>query len=591
MPAPTNRPVTMGYNGVVTSGHYLASAAGMDILRQGGNAVDAAVAAGLVLSVVEQGETSPGGEAPMLVYSARERRTFAISGVGWSPKAFTIDWCRENGVDMIPGDGYLPACVPSQIGTWTLALERFGTMSFGRVAKSAIDLAENGFPVYDALQRKIADNRERFLQLYPTTAEVYLPGGKVPAIGDRLRNPDLAWMLKHLADAEQNHKKREAGLSAVRDVFYRGEIAERIVRFIADNPVKDATGKTHAGLLTYDDFADWHPTVEEPLALEYRGLTVHKCSSWTQGPVFLQQLAILRDFDLTGMGFGTPDHIHTWAESAKLAFADREAYYGDPRFDDPPFDQLLSVEYNTQRRGLIGPDASLDLRPGHAGNGVPDCLLGDVLADNRRALGIESPTDATPHADDTSHLDVIDAEGNMVAVTPSGGWISSSPVIPGVGFPLGTRGQMFYLNSSRPNALEPRKRPRATLTPTLVTRDNEPLMAFGMRGGDIQDQVTLHFLLNHIDFGMDVQEALDAPAFWSDHFPSSFYPRTARPGVLNIDSRVDGETLQELRRRGHEVNPVDSPGHNTMGIVRDPVTRTIRGGVCSRGEHAYAIGW
>jgi len=344
--------------------------------------------------------------------------------------------------------------------------------------------------------------------------------------------------------------------------------------------------------MTYEDLAEWEPTVEEPITLNYNGLDVFKCPTWTQGPVFLQQLALLDGFDLKKMNHNSPEYIHTLIECAKLAFADREVYYGDPRFDDVPFDVLLSRGYNAKRRELIGREASMELRPGDAGKGIPDYATFDVRADNRHAMGLPELPKSKGNCEnsDTTQLDVIDAEGNMVAATPSGGWISSSPLIKGVGFPMGTRGQMFYLNRARPNALEPHKRPRATLTPTIVTKNGEPKMAFGMRGGDIQDQYTLQFFLNHVIFGMEVQAALDAPCLYTMSFPNSFYPRTSDIGSVYIEPGVNEKTLEELRKRGHKVGPTRG-GSNRMGILIDKDRGIIQGGVCSSGEQAYAFAW
>jgi gamma-glutamyltranspeptidase/glutathione hydrolase len=286
------------------------------------------------------------------------------------------------------------------------------------------------------------------------------------------------------------------------------------------------------------------------------------------------------------MGHNTADYLHTWIECAKLAFADREAYYGDPLFDEVPFDVLLSKEYAAARRNLIGPEASRTLRPGDVGRGVPDYVSFDIAADNRQAL------DLALHASDTTHLDAIDREGNMVAATPSGGWLGSSPVIDGLGFPLGTRGQMFYLNPGRPNALASRKRPRATLTPSLVTKDGEPLMAFGTPGGDCQDQWTLQFFLNYVDFGLNIQQALDAPTVHTDHFPSSFYPRTAYPGRMHAEGRIPSDVIAELERRGHEVVVDGDWVHGkVMGIRYDKERGVILGGVAAKGIIGYALGW
>jgi gamma-glutamyltranspeptidase/glutathione hydrolase len=551
------------------------------------------------LNLLEPQSNGIGGEVPTLIYSAKERKAFAVSGLGWSPKAFTIDWCREHGIDLIPGDGYLPACVPAVVDTWATALARFGTMSFSQVLQPAIELAKNGFPVYYRLHANLAANLRKYTELYPTTGEIYYPNGRVPEVGEVFRNPDWANALKLMCQAEAaaQYKGRVAGIEAARDVFYKGEIAERIIDFISNHPVEDASGTAHTGLLSYGDMAEWHATIEDPVALSYRGLDVHKCSSWTQGPVFLQQLAILEGFDLKALGHNSADYLHTWIEGAKLAFADREAYYGDPLFDQVPFEVLLSKEYAAERRNLIGAEASREMRPGDVGRGVPTYVTFDVAEDNRRALNVAGHEVRDlglghAHVGDTTHLDAVDWEGNMVAATPSGGWLGSSPVIKGLGFPLGTRGQMFYLNPQRPNALAPRKRPRATLTPSLVTKGGEPFMVFGTPGGDCQDQWTLQFFLNYVDFGMNIQEALDAPTVHSAHFPSSFYPRAAYPGRMMAEGCISREVIAELERRGHEVVVTDGwVNGKVMGIRYDKARGVILGGVAPKGNIGYALGW
>ena len=593
----TTRPVVMSAKGVVTSGHYLVSSVGLQILMRGGNAIDAAAAMGICETLLEPQSCGIGGEVPTLIYSAKERRTYAISGMGWSAEAFTIDWCRQNGIDLIPGDGYLPACVPAVVGTWTTALARWGTMTFTDIAMPTIDLAENGFPLYDGLQQRLAADYAKYTELYPTTGEIYFRNGSAPNTGELIRNPDFGAMLRSLCDAEKQAqgKSRIAGIEAACDEYYKGAVAEKIIEFINDNPVEDASGVAHKGLLTAEDFAEWHAAVEQPVSLEYDGLDVHKCSSWTQGPLFLQQLAILRTMDVAGMGHNTADYLHTWIESAKLAFADREAYYGDPAFDEVPIDMLLSDDYAQMRAGQIGALASRELRPGDLGGGAPDYTAISVAEDNRAALGVAAREVRDlglghAHIGDTTHLDAMDAEGNMVAATPSGGWLGTSPVIKGLGFPLGTRAQMFYLNSDRPNALQPRKRPRATLTPTLVTRDGAPFMAFGTPGGDSQEQWTLQFFLNHIDFGMNLQEALDAPSVHSTHFPSSFYPRAAFPARVVAESRIPADTLEELRRRGHEIELAgDWANGKVMGIRWHEDRGVIAGAASAKNTIGYAM--
>ena len=551
------------------------------------------------LNLLEPQSNGLAGEVPTLIYSARERRAYALSGMGWSAKAFTIDWCREHGIDLIPGDGYLPACVPAVVGTWAAALARFGTLSFSDVAQPAIELAEHGFPVYQGLHDALAGNEAKYTQLYPSTGEVYLPSGRAPEVGELLRNPAWAETLRILCRAEEaaGAGGRVAGIEAARDAFYKGEIAERIIDFITANPVEDASGSTHAGLLTYEDFAEWEADFEEPVGLSYHGLDVFKCSGWTQGPVFVQQLALLEGFDLAALGHNSADYLHTVIECAKLAFADREAHYGDPRFDDVPFERLLSENYAAQRRTLVGERASLEMRPGDVGQGVPTYATIDVAEDNRRALQLEAREVRDlglghAHLGDTTHLDAVDHEGNMVAATPSGGWLGTSPVIRGLGFPLGTRGQMFYLNPARPNALAPRKRPRATLTPSLVTLDGAPYMVFGTPGGDGQDQWTLQFFLNHAHFGMSLQEALDPPTVHSVHFPSSFYPRQAYPGRVVAEGRIDSAVVAELERRGHEVEVTDGWANGKpMAIQFGGPGGVIAGAVSAKGTIGYALGW
>ncbi len=601
----TTRPIVRGKRGVVTSGHYLATAAGFRIMEQGGNAIDAAAAMGFCLALLEPQSNGIGGEVPTLVYAAQEKKVYALSGVGWTPATFTIDWCREHQIDLIPGDGYLPACVPAIVGTWAEAVARWGTMSLGQVTAPAIELAEEGLPMYEGLHNSLVSNQQKFTELYPSSGEVYCPGGRVPEVGELVRYPDWAESLKTVARAEKEAQGqgRIAAIEAGADAFYRGPIAERIARFIQDNPVLDASGQEHTGLLTYEDMAEWHATVEEPVKVTYRGREVYKCPTWTQGPVFLQQLALLEGYDLAAMGHNSPEYLHVLIECAKLAFADREAYYGDPRFDDVPMDILLSPDYNEQRRGLIGDTASREMRPGAVdpNAGIPEYALDfDVRIANQRALQmLGKDTGGEPtwrgshsHTSDTTHLDAVDAAGNMVASTPSGGWIGSSPVIRGLGFPLGTRGQMFYLDPNRPNALAGRKRPRATLTPSLVLHDDIPYMVFGTPGGDCQDQWTLQFFLNYVDFDMTLQEALDAPTVHSEHFPSSFYPRQGYPARVVVEDRLAEEVLEALRQRGHDIRVTgDWANGKTMAIRYDSEQGTISGGAAPKGIIGYALAW
>ncbi len=429
----TTRPVIMGTHGVVAAGHYLAAQAGLRMLEEGGNAVDAGVAAGFALAVLP----------------------FAVNGNGAAPAAATLDKFRELGIEMIPGDGFLPAVVPAAVDSYITALAMFGTMPLSEVIAPALELARDGFAVYPRLHEAMNKNLARWQERYPSTLAVFAPGGHVPAVGEILRQPDWANTFEALVAAERKaaRRGRTAALRAARDVFYRGEIAREIVKFARSTEVMDASGKAHAALLTEEDFAAYSARVENPVSADYRGLTVHKCNTWCQGPVFLQQLRLLEGFDLAEMGHNTPEFIHTVIECAKLAFADREAYYGDPQFVEVPLDRLLSREYADERRRLLDPErASLEERPGGGG---PSRM--------RRVPAADGGPDVWPTMDcgDTTQLDVVDRYGNMISITPSGGWFATSPVIPGLGFPLGTRGQMFVLEDGHPNCPEPGKRPRS----------------------------------------------------------------------------------------------------------------------------------
>lgn len=575
----TTRPVITGRRGVVTAGHYLAAAAGMEILRAGGNAIDAGVAMGFCLAVLEPQSNGIGGESPILIYHAKTGRTVAINGQGTAPRAATIDWFRDQNISLIPGDGLLAATVPSQVSNWILALEEFGTLSLGQVLAPAIDLARNGFALYHGLRRCIMANERRYREEWPGSAAVCLPGRRIPEWGDRFCNPEWADTFEALAraEAEAAGKGRSAALEAARSYFYRGPVAERIAEFCRGESFPDATGGSHSGLLAYEDLAGFRSQVEAPVTVSYRGLDVHKCGPWSQGPVFLQQLTLLEDYDLAGLGHNTPEYLHTVVECAKLAFADREFYYGDPAFVDVPLERLLSKGYADERRPLVDPArASMALRPGDVGPRPLKLILGDERSYNH----------------DTTHLDAIDAEGNMMAATPSGGWIQSSPILPGLGFPLGTRAQMFSLDPGHPNALQPGKRPRTTLTPSLVTREGKPWMVFGTPGGDQQDQWTLQFFLNVVDFGMSVQEALDAPTFHTQHFPSSFYPRAQHPGLVVVEGRIPEPVRERLRSLGHQVEATgDWSNGRVLAIRTDPERGLIFGGASPRLETGYAIGW
>jgi gamma-glutamyltranspeptidase / glutathione hydrolase len=571
----TTRPELRGTFGMVTSTHWLASSAGMAVLERGGNAFDAAVATGLALQVVEPHLNGPGGDLPAIVYSAERDEVSVLCAQGPAPRGATIERFRELGLDLIPGTGFLAAVVPGAFDGWMLLLRDFGTMRLADVAGYAIEFAGGGFPVVPRISARIESVAQTFREEWPTSADVFLP---VPQPGTLFRNPDVAAVYRRLVE-DSRGGSREEEIDRARNAWSRGFVAEAIDRFVRTEAM-DSSGRRHAGFLAGDDLASYRAHWEEPLPLDYRGHTVFKTGPWGQGPVFLQQLALLEGFDLAEMGVGSAELVHTVVECAKLAFADREAWYGDPDFVDVPLDLLLSREYADERRALVGTDASAELRPGGAEPRLPSPVGGAVGA------GVGEPTRA---GGDTVHLDVVDRHGNIVSATPSGGWLWSSPVVPGLGFPLGTRAQMFWLEEGLPNSLEPGKRPRTTLSPSLAFRGGDPYLAFGTPGGDQQDQWSLVFFLHHVDFRLDLQAAIDAPAFHTNHFPSSFYPRHSHPRQIEIEGRFAQPVVDELRARGHEV---EVTGEWSLGRVSAAGRENglLKAAANPRGMQGYAVG-
>ena len=581
----STRPVIRGRHLVVACGHYLAAVAGLGMRDRGGNAIDAGVAMAFAQAVLEFQSYGFGGECPILIYSAADREVVVINGHTRAPAAATIAWFRAQGITLIPGDGFLPAGVPAAPDALITALERYGRLTLADVLAPAIALAADGFPVYEGMRTRIADLADRFRSEWPSSAALFLPAGRVPDVGERWRNPDLARTFERLAAAEHDarHLGRREALRAARDCFYLGDIAREIVAFQRETAVRDANGMVSGGLLTTEDFAAYQARVEAPVTVNYRGYDVYKCGPWSQGPVFLQQLALLEGFDLASLPHTSADHIHLIVEASKLAFADRERYYGDPAFVDVPLRGLLSRDYAAERRALIDPArASLELRPGDP-----------YPYEGRERPSAPGPLLGRTGDAGTTGTRAIDAAGNMFSATPSGGWFYTSPVIPGLGFCLGTRCQIFWLDPpDHPNALRPRKQPRTTLSPTLVVKDGRPRMVFGTPGVDNQDQWTLQFFLNVVDFGMDLQDAIDVPAFHSVHFPASFYPKQARPGELVVEARVPPAVRDELAARGHRI--VVAPGWSgnfTTAAAIDPERGLLEAAASSRGERNYALGW
>jgi gamma-glutamyltranspeptidase / glutathione hydrolase len=587
----TTRPELRGTFGMVASTHWLASAAGMAILERGGNAFDAAVATGLMLQVVEPHLNGPGGEVPIILYSAERDEVLVICGQGPAPAAATIPRFRELGLDLVPGTGLLAACVPGAFGAWMLLLEQFGTLRLRDVFEHAIGYAEKGYPVLPGITAAIEGVEELFRHEWTESAAVYLPGGAVPKPATLFRNRALAATYRRLvADAEQATDDRDSQIEAAREAFYSGFVAEAIADYLARAEVMDSSGQRHHGLLAGDDLAEWRATVEQPVTFDYERYRVCKTGPWGQGPVFLQQLALLAGFDLASLERVGPEFVHAVVECAKLAFADREAWYGDPEFVDVPLEELLAPAYNDERRALAGKTASAELVPGAVAGTTP--RLPSAAGMRTLAPGVGEPTfgSARGRSADTCHLDVADANGNLVAATPSGGWLSGSPIVPGIGFPLGTRAQMFWLETGLPSSLEPRKRPRTTLSPTLALRDGEPYLAFGTPGGDQQDQWSLVFFLSHVHFGLSLQKAIEAPTFHSDHFPSSFYPRNAEPKVVEIEARFGTATIRELRRRGHEVSVGDDWSLGRLSAAARERDGQLKAAANPRGAQGYAVG-
>ena len=587
-----------GLRGVVAAGHPLVADVGMEIFKQGGNAVDSGLAMVLAASVVEFNSFGFGGEMPTLIYSPREGRVVAINGNTRAPKAARIEWFRDQGYKLIPADGFLPAGVCAVLAGVVLSLNQYGTLSFSEIVRGAIRLAE-GFPVNERWRKNVGREEtekyrgpKTFRQEWPSSAAVLLHNGRVPEVGEITRNPDLARTFRRLAQAEKKvlakGGDRDMGLRAVHDYFYKGPIARELVQFSRNFKVRDGEGGYHHSLLTDDDFAEYEARIQEPWSMSYRGYQVYKCGPWTQGPVFLQQLALLEGYNLANLGHNSVDYLHLWLETAKLAHADKEKYYGDPDFVYVPRQGLLSRKYAEVRRKLIDwKKASLELIPG-------DPFPFDLHPEKRPPNLSLAPVQPGLKDDGTTGVRAADSHGTIFSCTPSGGWPASSPVVPGLGFCLGSRIQMFYLEEGLAKSLAPSKQPSTSLTPSLVMKNGRPWMGFGMPGGDKQDQGTLQFFLNVVDFGMGLQDALDAPKVWTKHFPGLFYPHRASPGSAYLEGRLKNleEITAELLQRGHDVK-VAKPwsGDNTMVVMIDPRTGTLLAATNPRMEGSTALAW
>jgi gamma-glutamyltranspeptidase/glutathione hydrolase len=595
----TTRPELIGTVGMVASTHWLASAAGMAVLESGGNAFDAAVAAGFVLQVVEPHLVGPGGDMPAIFATAADPTPKVLCAQGVAPAGATIEHYRDQGLDLVPGSGLLAAVVPGAWDGWLTLLRDHGTKSLRDVLDYAIGYARGGFPLVERIPATIEGVRQLFAEHWPTSAELWLPGGEVPKAGALFRNPALADTWERLLrEAESVGGEREAQIEAARKAWYQGFVAEEIEAF-SRKPHRDDSGRDHAGVLTGQDMASWSASYEDPVTVQVGDRTLAKCGPWSQGPTLAQQVLMLhelRDRLAYVDGVPTAETVHLAIEVAKLAFADREAWYGDSA--EVPMADLFSAEYTASRLALIEDTASLELRPGSPGGRTP--RLPSYIAEGRGVGGGESPMNAAvgeptvtregQMRGDTVHIDVVDRWGNVISVTPSGGWLQSSPTIPSLGFALGSRAQMFWLEEGLPASLVPGKRPRTTLSPSLALRDAAPL-AFGTPGGDQQDQWQLCFWLAHTVGGLNLQASIDAPMWHSAAFPLSFYPRSWQPGELVAESRLGAQSFADLRARGHRV--VDA-GEWALGrlsaVSRDPATGLLYGAANARGMQGYAVG-
>jgi len=555
---------------MVVAGHYLAAEAGLQMLEAGGNAIDAGVAAGIALGVVHSDQVQFSGVAPMLIYLAERDEVVSIAGLGWWPRAARLeDFVQAHG-GHIPL-GLLRTVVPAAPDAWITALSRFGTMSFADVAAPAIRYARDGIPVHPTMAEFLHRYRDNYAR-WPGNAAIWLRDGRPLEVGDLLVQTDLAGTLQHMADEERAARSdRETGLKAARDAFYKGDIAQAIVRFHGEN----------GGLLTADDMVGYASAVEAPVSIRYRDVEVFSCGPWCQGPLLLQTLRLLEDVDLPALGHNSADYIHVVAEALKLGFADRERFYGDPKFVDVPLQRLLSADYGAVRRRQID--------PARAWPGLPPA--GEIAGYG----GISYPAAADPAparaAPDTSYVCAMDAQGNVASFTPSD--VSfESPVIPGLGLCPSPRGSQSFALEGHASSVAPGKRPRLTPNPALVLTRGRFAMPFGAPGGDSQPQGMLQVLLNHLLFGMPIQHAIEAPRFATFSHPNSFEPHDSQPGRLSLEGRIDADVGDELARRGHDVERLDDLSLAVAGVcaISADLERGVMTGGADPRRSARAMG-
>ena len=567
------RPVITGTRHMIAAGHHAAAHAGFTILEAGGNAIDAGVAAGMALGVLQTDRVNFAGVAPMMIYLAKERTVINIDGLGTWPKAASIDvFNQQYGGKMPPG--ILRTVMPAAPYAWITALEQYGTMSFGDVAAAAIRFARDGFAMHWFMAEYLDEHQDSYRR-WPSSAEVFLPNGKPPKVGDLFVQSDLGRTIQYMADQEkvQAGKGRLAGLHAARDAFYRGDIASLIAKYHREN----------GGWVTMQDLADYRVTFETPLTTRYADIDLYTCGPWCQGPVLAQALNIVSGIDLKAMGHNSPQYIHVLTEALKLSFADRQRYYGDPKFVDVPIETLMSARFADARRKMIDPRK--------AAPGMPEAGDAGSAAARRQKLPRATQGEPAPLAD-TSYVCVIDQDGNAFSATPSDG-SSSTPVIPGTGLCPSSRGSQSWCDPAHPAAVAPGKRPRLTPSPALALRNGKAYMPFGTPGNDIQPQAMLQVFLNVNAFGMDVQCAIEAPRFATYSFPSSSAPHAYHPGRLNLESRIPSATGDELAKLGHDVKwwpDIEWRAGAVCAIRVNPDTGMLEGGADPR-RPAYALGW
>ena len=572
------RPVIMGTRHAVSAGHYLATQAGFEIFNAGGNAIDAGVAAGLAIGVLQTDLVNIAGVAPIMLWSAKEGRVINIDGLGVWPKAMTPDYFLRTHGGAIP-EGLERTIVPAAPAAWLYALEHYGTMTFGEVARAAIRFARDGFPMYALMRENLIADIEQYRK-WPSSAEVFLPGGNPPDIGDVFIQADLARTLQYMADEESAHTNgdRKTGIRAARDAFYKGDIAKTITDYHAQN----------GGFLSFDDMATFDVQIEPSVATRFGDLEIHCCGPWTQGPVLSQTLRLLEGRDLAGLGHNSPAYIHTVTEALKLAFADRERYYGDPKFVDVPMAELLSDDYVAKRQALIRDNQAWPEMPPA---GDPRAGLANV-DDVVRTASDASVDPREPATLDTSYLCAIDSEGNAFSATPSD--VSrNTPVIPGTGLCPSSRGSQSWGDPDHPCSVAAGKRPRLTPNPVMALKNGRPYMTMGTPGGDVQSQAMAQFLYNRYVFGMDLQEAIEAPRFSTYSYPSSFEPHDYYPGRLNLEGRIPEETGEALSELGHKVEwwPDMIWRAASLCAIEVDQERSVLHAAADPRRPAYALGW